>query len=366
MPAPSLQPGLLALARTISDGCTQCRACQYRCAFLNEHGSPKELADRLLETGRGRALAFECSLCGLCTTICPMRLPLTEFFLAMRRAAVDAGRVGMTPYRGLLNYEAVGASRLFRLVHLPAGGDTVFFPGCTFPGRHPATARALLAHLRRSVPGLGVATGCCFKPSHDLGRQEFFLRRFGELRRELLDRGVGTVLTACPNCHKVFKEYGDGLAVRTVFETLSKFPVSGRPKAHGTGIVHTPCPYREEEGIQELVRRLAEDAGLELEKTRQDGSASPCCGEGGAVGALRPELAGGWTAKTAEKGAGRLVVTTCAGCVNFLSARTRATHLLDLTFFPREAASGTLHRPKGMAAYFHRLLFKFRARFELD
>ncbi len=366
MPAPALQPGLLALARTISQGCTQCRACQYRCAFLNEHGSPKVLADRLLDTGRGRALAFECSLCGLCTTICPTRLPLTEFFLAMRRAAVDAGRVDMTPYRGLLNYETVGASRLFRLLHLPAGGDTVFFPGCTFPGKHPDTARALLAHLRESVPGLGVAMGCCFKPSHDLGRQDFFLRRFGSLCQELLDRGVRTVLTACPNCHKVFKEYGDGLSVRAVFETLSRFPVDGSPKAHGTAIVHTPCPYREEEGIRTIIHRLAEDTGIEVEKTRQDGAASACCGEGGAVGALRPDLAARWTGRTKDMAAGRLVVTSCAGCVNFLSAHVKTAHLLDLTFFPREAMAGNLHRPRGMAAYLHRLLFKFRARFELD
>ena len=366
MPGPALQPGLLALARTISDGCTQCRACQYRCAFLNEQGSPGKLAERLLETGRGRALAFECSLCGLCRTVCPIRLPLTEFFLAMRRAAVEADRVDMAPYRGLLGYEAVGASQLFRLVHLPAGGDAVFFPGCTFPGAHPATARALLAHLRASVPRLGVVMGCCFKPSHDLGRQDFFLRRFGSLRRELLDRGIATILTACPNCHKVFKEYGDGLAVRTVFETLDRFPVNGRPKARGTAIAHTPCPYREEEGIQEIIRRMTESTGIELEKTRHDGAASPCCGEGGAVGALHPEYAEGWAGKTAEKAGGRLVVTTCAGCVKFLSARTRAAHLLDLAFFPREAATGTLQRPEGMAAYLHRLLFKFRARFELD
>jgi len=349
---------LHVLARTISEGCTECRACQFRCAFLNEYGTPKQLADQLLTTGQGRARTFECSLCGLCATVCPARLPLQEFFLAMRRAAQEAGRISLVPYRALLGYEGTGASRLFRLLRVPDGGDTVFFPGCTFPGTHPATARALWSHLRASVPRLGLALGCCFKPSHDLGRQAFFLERFGALRAALLDRGVRTVLTACPNCFKVFAEYGDGLEARTVYSVLAAHPVGQREKAHGTAIIHTPCPFRRETAIQAAIRSLAEDTGLDVEKTRQDGSASPCCGEGGTVGALRPEFSTRWASLTAERAAGRIVITSCAGCTKYLSAHTTAVHLLDLLFFPGQAVHGRLPHPKGLAPYLHRLRLK--------
>ncbi len=164
---------LHALAREISDGCTECRACQFRCAFLEEHGTPRQLADLLLTTGKGRARAFECSLCGLCETICPVRLPLAEFFLAMRRAAMDAGRVSLVPYRSLLNYESVGASALFRLVRVPAGGKPSSFPAAPFPAptpRRPGRCWVISAHTSRTSD---LVLGCCFKPSHDLGRQEY-------------------------------------------------------------------------------------------------------------------------------------------------------------------------------------------------
>jgi Fe-S oxidoreductase len=362
MKSTPLPPQLLALTERISSECTQCRACQTRCAFLREHGTPKLMADRLLDKGQGRALAFECSLCGLCETFCPMHLPLSDFFLFMRRAALDAGRVDLSPYRALMNYEVLGASWLFRAFMLPPGGDTVFFPGCTFPGTNPATTEALFLHLRKCVPGLGLALACCFKPSHDLGRQDFFEHHFGELRTRFLARGVRTVLTACPNCFKVFNQYGDGLAVKTVYEALAEYPLPARPHAHGSAIVHTPCPFRRQTNLQEIILGCAQGSGLDVEKTRHDGSQSPCCGEGGAVGDLNPENSSTWAKSTAEHAQGRIVITTCAGCVTTLSPHAHTVHLLDLLFFPAEAVSNALPRPRGVATYLHRLLFKRRAR----
>lgn len=352
---------LHALARQVFEGCTECRACQFRCAFLNEHGTPKQLAERLLTTGKGRATAFECSLCGLCATICPMGLPLTRFFLTMRRAALDSGRVSLLPYRPLLTYERIGSARPMTLFHLPRGGHTVFFPGCAFPGAHPATAAALLTHLRRHVPGLGLVLACCFKPSHDLGRQEFFERRFDALLGKLRSMGVKTVLTACPNCFKVFSEYGGDVAVKSVYEILSDHPVPGAAPLHGEAVVHTPCAYRGESRLQETLRRMTVGTGLEVRKTRQDGALSPCCGEGGAVGLLRPDFPATWEQQTSNRAQGGLVVTSCAGCVNFLSRHARTEHLLDLLFFPEQTMARTLARPKGIATYLHRLLFKWRA-----
>lgn len=352
---------LVTLAHHVAGKCSNCESCKALCRFLDESGSPKIQAERSLSTGRGISRAFECSLCGLCETVCPQKLPLKQFFLAMRRFAQTDGRMTLAPYRPLLTYESVGGSSVFRLFQLPAGGNTIFFPGCTFPGIHMKTSRALLARLTSMIPDLGLVLGCCFKPSHDLGRQDYFLRRFGELRHKLLSRGVTTILTACPNCFKVFAEYGEGLAVHTVYEALINNQNAHRSAIHGRAIVHTPCPYRGREDIQGMIRTLAEDTGMDVEKTRQDGNMSPCCGEGGAVGALRPDLAARWMAGTAERAGGRLVVTSCAGCVKMLSTHARAVHILDLLFFPREAMAAALYRPNGLPTYGHRLLFKVSA-----
>jgi len=346
------------LARTISEDCTQCRACQVRCAFLREHGTPRDLADQILDGGAGVARAFECSLCGLCLAVCPMKLPLPDFFLAMRQAALKSNVASLTPYRSLLNYEAVGASSLFRLSVLPTGGDTVLFPGCALPAGHPHTALALYRHLRAADPTLGIVLGCCFKPSHDLGRQDFFASRFGTLRATLLAQGVRTVLTACPNCFKVFAQYGDGLTVRNVLSTLAENPPQGRTPVQGTAVMHTPCPLRFEKDVQDVALKLTRESGLDVEKTRQEGFLGACCGEGGAVGALRPDYATAWTRNVENVAKGRTIITTCAGCAKFISLRTAAIHLLDLIFFPHAALDGALPRPRGLGAYLHRLRFK--------
>ena len=55
MHIPKLPPELITLARNISSKCTRCLACQIRCAFLKEHGTPGELAERLLASGTGLA-----------------------------------------------------------------------------------------------------------------------------------------------------------------------------------------------------------------------------------------------------------------------------------------------------------------------
>lgn len=356
-----LSPQLRALSLAVSENCTQCRACQVRCAFLREHGTPKDLADQLLGGGSDIARAFECSLCGLCQATCPMHLPLPEFFLTMRRAALESQAVSLTPYRSLLNYEAVGASAIFRLLALPPEGDTVLFPGCTFPGAHPRTALALYRHLRKTNPAIGLALGCCFKPSHDLGRRNFFESRFNTLRLAMLARGVRTVVTACPNCFKVFSEYGDGLAVRNVLEILEKNPPPKRTSVHGAAIMHTPCPFRFEKESQDIALKFARESGLDVNKNRQGGKMASCCGEGGTVTALRPDFADAWTTQVEKSAKRRVIVTSCAGCAKFISRKTPAVHLLDLIFFPQAALDGTLPKPRGVAFYLYRLLFKWRA-----
>jgi ferredoxin len=234
MKTSGLPPQLLALARTVSRECTQCRTCQIRCVFLRDHGTPKDLADHLLGSGVGVARAFECSLCGLCEAVCPMHLPLPDFFLAMRRAALKNGAASLTPYRSLLNYETVGASFLFRLFALPPGGDTVLFPGCIFPGAHPRTAQALYRHLRRRTRPWAWSLAAASSHPTTWADRIFLPAVSGHCAPRSWLGACAPSLTACPNCFKVFSQYGDGLAVRSVLSALAENPPQGR----------TPCMAR--------------------------------------------------------------------------------------------------------------------------
>ena len=84
------QPGLARQCRKlglVSTACIECDLCRKECAFLKKHGKPKEIADRYDPALRKEdlALPFECSLCGLCTAVCPAKIDPARLFLEMRK-----------------------------------------------------------------------------------------------------------------------------------------------------------------------------------------------------------------------------------------------------------------------------------------
>ena len=117
-----VRPELQGLVEAVRSGCTSCGKCLKECAFLKKYGTPKYIADSF-DTADTKSVArtFECSLCGLCTTVCPERLDLEGLFLEMRREAVDRGFGAYPEHKPLLNYERLGTSRRFSMYRLPRG-----------------------------------------------------------------------------------------------------------------------------------------------------------------------------------------------------------------------------------------------------
>ena len=360
-------PDAAAAARDLAGGCTRCGACAASCAFLQKYGLPGDLASAAL-AGQDACDPYACSLCGLCGAVCPEKLCPGDFFLALRREAAAGGGLDLARYRKLLGYEARGHSRLFAWRGLPPGCDTVFFPGCTLPGTRPETTWRLFSELRRHLPRLGVILDCCHKPSHDLGRQEFFAARFAEVLAPLREYGVSTVLVACPNCHTVFSRYAAPLRVRTVYEALAELGLSAPRRVAGQVTVHDPCPLRGAEDVQQAVRGLLAKAGLEVAEMRHARGRTLCCGEGGAVGCVAPELAAAWGRRRQEEAGGRRMVAYCAGCAGFLSRVGPTAHLADLLFNaegpdgPERVLAGRAKVSRAPFTYLNRLRLKRRLR----
>jgi uncharacterized membrane protein YdjX (TVP38/TMEM64 family)/ferredoxin len=331
------------------------------CAFLRKQGTPKAIADSLAFGDPERlSAAFECSLCGLCAEVCPVGVAPSMLFLEMRREVTEKG-LGDRPEHGrLLAYERRGTSPRYTWYALPAGCDTVFFPGCALPGTRPDTTLAVFERLRGLVASLGIVLDCCAKPSHDLGRTERFEALFPEMRDWLLGQGVRTVLVACPNCHKVFRDRGGELAVKTVYEVLAGDDRPWPKVAGETVAVHDPCPVRCEEPVHAAVRALAGRVGLAMEEMAHSGRRTVCCGEGGAVAYLAPGLAGNWTELRGREAAGRRLLTYCAGCAGLLGRTAPASHLLDALFAPKGAALGAEKVSRAPFTYWNRLWLKRR------
>ncbi|WP_045220127.1 (Fe-S)-binding protein [Desulfonatronum thioautotrophicum] len=386
------RPELERTAREVNAGCTGCRICVRQCAFLKMNAPPGRIAQALL-TGAGRTDPFACSLCGLCGALCPEMVKPGNMFLEMRREAVDQGRVDWKRYKAILNYERRGHSALFSW-YPTRSSKNVFFPGCTLPGTRPRITWQFFEALRSLYPDMAMVLDCCHKPSHDLGRQSFFLERFQGIQDRLLALGVKRLFVACPNCHKVFKQYGGGQEVVTVYEALAqgRYHVQGQEAVHqdfaispDTSVqvaIHDPCPLRDEPKTHEAVRALLSTRGFALREMKNSRTRTLCCGEGGSVGFHTPALATTWAKKRRAQSQVRgqsqghsrdqsqgqnrsqaqadRVVTYCAGCTACLNRFMPTSHLGDLLFDPNSTLAGKNRPAKAPITYLNRLLFKRR------
>jgi Fe-S oxidoreductase len=289
-------------------GCKACGICQNECAFLTKYGNPGSIAkDCQTNPVEYLKASFECNLCGLCTSVCPKGLNPVTAFLEFRREAVKKGRVDLSKYKRLLNYEKRGASKKYSLYSLPENCDTIFFPGCTLTGSYPGHTIKTHEFLKKHIRNLGIVLDCCTKPSHDLGRQGYFEDMFFEMKSFLLQQDIKTIILACPSCQQIFTTYGKEFNVISAYEIISRHdPENSNLKNNEQGstrqisgsiTIHDPCQARFETAIQDSVRAIAKARGIQVIKTKHTGRKTFCCGEGAGVGCTSPGFSRTWAQK---------------------------------------------------------------------
>lgn len=261
-------------------------------------------------------------------------------FGAMRNLAQSSGHGKFKEHASLLRYEQGGMSPLLSWYGLPPGCTSVLFPGCAMAGTRSQRVFELYVHLKKNIPSLGIVLDCCTKPSHDLGRKEFFHTMFGAIWTALKTKGIQEVLVACPSCYMVWKDYGHPIRVRSVYEQLSDIGVVHQQSSAQQVTVHDPCPTRYEYPVHESVRNLLTKMGFSLKEMKHNGKKTLCCGEGGAACYVVPDFAGNWTKTRAGEAENDYMVTYCAGCTHFLGRQTEVGHIIDLFFTPERTLAG--------------------------
>lgn len=343
----------------IAEKCIECKLCQKECGFLRKYGKPKAIAERYNAADAAQeAMAFECSLCELCAAVCPVKINPAVMFLEMRQEAVRSGGGNYPQHSAIVNYEKRGTSRRYTYYALPQDSDTIFFPGCTLAGTRPDKVIRLYQHLSKTIPGLGIVLDCCTKPSKDLGRQDHFQTMFNEMKSYLLESGVRQVLVACASCHRVFKDYGGKLGVRSVYEILEEEGLPEAGEVSGTVTIHDPCAVRLEEDVQVAVRSLVEGRGLSIEEMPHHREKTLCCGEGGSAAFFSPGLAKNWGSIRKDEAQNNQVITYCAGCASALRGSAMAHHVLDLLFEPQATLSGKVRVSRSPWTYWNRIRLK--------
>ena len=337
----------------VLEKCVQCNICVKECQFLKQHGNPFDLAT-LFQKSPVSKISFSCSLCGLCTAVCPKDVNPAELFLRQRQHIVKTTSFHYKEHNPLRSYEKNGSSKFLSWYGLPARCDTIFFPGCALPGTRSMRVLDIIKKLQPKITGLGVLLDCCTKPSHDMGDHSFFCKQFLRIQNFLDTYSIQTVLVACPNCYRMFKEYGKGINVKTIYEVLPP----QLNNEHQDITIHDPCGVRFYPDIHQAVRKLLQQSNATIKEMKHNGKKTICCGEGGAVGFLDKKLARSWTTKRQEEALNQKVITYCAGCTHFLGQQMDASHLLDFLFEPEKTMQGREKISSSPFTYWHRYRIK--------
>ena len=345
---------------TLAQKCVACNRCVKECAFLKTYGNPGTLARTFLAGALDDHVWFECSLCGLCASLCPKSLNPPQAFLGMRGRVFEATGEVRQEHKGILAYEKKGLSPRFSLYKLPKACSTVFFPGCAFTGTRAGRTRELLAWLNQRIPNTGIVLDCCAKPSHDLGRTDFFKTHFFAMEDFLIRHGVQTVITVCPNCHTVFSTYAQTLTTRSVYEVMAENGMGTTDRISGRVTIHDPCVTRFDTRIHSSVRTLIRNQGLDIQEMTHNREKTVCCGEGGSVFPVAPGIAANWGAILKKEAGDNRIITYCAGCAAFLGKSVRTDHLLDLLFEPEKTMAGSVKKTIPPFTYLARLRLKNR------
>jgi NADPH-dependent glutamate synthase beta subunit-like oxidoreductase len=329
-------------ARCLSCACSQCvRHCTFLQHYVPEFpGTEKGLVRLLGEPGLADPLIpYSCHYCGLCQAVCPKDLHAGRACLSAREALVAGGKGPLPPHKGIQNFVKWGASPTFTLSRPdPATGKAarVFFPGCSLAGHATAVVQAAYAHLRRRLPDTGIMLNCCGAPSYFMGEKDVMLRIIGNVAGELAQVGAREVIVACTHCYQIFQEFLPEVKTRTIYEVLNEVGLPDGACSTPTAIfnLQDPCGARQAPQIHAAVRRLVANLGHEVEEMAHNRERSICCGSGGMVPAVAPEMARKMTDFRLSE-ATRDLVTYCASCRARLSKAGHPTlHVLDLPFNP--------------------------------
>ncbi len=314
----------------IAQGCTGCGVCAKACAVLAGDGGNNGAA--LLPSSLaadGEALqraAGQCTLCGLCDTMCPRDLPVTSMMRQAREMAFAENLCGARKRgRGGRLYQLLGRSLPFRALLRPRGVardgvSTVFFPGCNLSGARPRAVELLYGKIRQVEPEAGLLLDCCSILLRDVGDRAGFADTTGAFASRLRKAGVRKVISACPSCISAMKSAGmEGeFSLQSAYELLED-DAAQEDAACGDAVrIHDACSARGDERLQRSVRRLAGQSGFSVEEHPHSGERTFCCTHADF------HLGGG--------NGGAVYVTSCAGCLQTLTNSVKARHLLDLYF----------------------------------
>ncbi|WP_207261164.1 pyridine nucleotide-disulfide oxidoreductase/dicluster-binding protein [Desulfovibrio sp. Huiquan2017] len=334
----------------------ECMECVKGCVYLKHYKQyPKVYIRQVYNneaivrgTRQANKLINSCMLCGLCGTVCPEDFAMDDVCLEARRRMIDKGTMPPSAHEFALRDMAFADGVKCALArHAPGATESeyVFFPGCQLTATDPGGAERAYADLRARLGKVGLILRCCGAPARWSGREALFEESLAELKAAWEGLGSPRIIAACPSCIKTLREAMPDAEIVSHWSILNALGLPETAlRAGGTLAVNDPCAAREDGALRADVRGLLDALGVSMVEPEYNGELTQCCGYGGLLNEVDPEL-GQAAARARAEAVAEDYVTYCAMCREMI-ARTgkRTMHLYDL-LYPGDGEPGARPTP---------------------
>jgi uncharacterized membrane protein YdjX (TVP38/TMEM64 family)/Fe-S oxidoreductase len=300
--------------------CSACKRCKRVCPFLDTYGTPEEIITKNPEK------VFLCSNCKACDTVCKEKLSPSDILFEMKSQLLRS-RTYPVEVKNALNSASSYTMRghKFPFTYYSVS-ETVFWPGCGLAGTSPEIVKKTIRLLSKTLnEKVGLVLDCCFDPLYQLGDIDSVREAAERIKERLKNNKITNIITGCTNCRKSLSIHLPEIKVEHIFEVLHKsFELRTSNSELRTFFIHHPCPSFRFDGIRQNAKKI-------LQSTNGENSRPSCCGHGGGISSLSPDLSDKFTEKVMKASNGSPVVTYCMGCKGkFLEKGQKAYHLLEL------------------------------------
>lgn len=212
-------------------------------------------------------------------------------------------------------------------------GNIGLMAGCNLSAYRPEQIENTLKYLKTIYGSqLRAISNCCGKPTLMLGELPNFKKKYQLLEDDFKYHQLDTLIVACQNCYRTINKFSN-INVVSLWDILAEHMTDATNEKSGEVSIQDSCSIRDIDSIHTSVRKLISNKGYTIKESPFCKDKALCCGQGGMVGMLRPEVSQKALAMTKENMPCESVVSYCGGCHSMiLSTDKKGIYLLDILF----------------------------------
>lgn len=360
------------------DACTRCGECVQFCPIYSQRGeeaiNPRGKIQAMKKFIRGQyglwaklfgkkqlneeelqrfsEMVYRCTLCGECGAQCPVSIDSRNLWIALKEVLVDLGHypkpLKLLKAHILKDHNISGQDHgqrdgwLEALEDLPAHryqkdkAEIVYFIGCVssyYPMAYkiPQSIAKILERAGVDFTILGGEEWCCGFPLLVGGFKREAHELFQHNIERVKEKGAHTVIFSCPSCyHTWLEDYKTDLNLFDSTQFILKLIREGKIQFDEKKIrvtYHDPCDLGRASGIYEAPREILKAMpGVELVELSNHGDRCKCCGGGGLLEMIDPDLSAALAKekiKEIQATGADLLITSCQQCLRTIQSTAR-------------------------------------------